>query len=55
MQFSAISKSVVKERERHHLLIALIVRQEGEIICKAPFDFAQGRLCGGADARSSLA
>ena len=34
MQFSAISKSVVKERERHHLLIALIVRQEGEIICE---------------------
>jgi hypothetical protein len=36
MQFSAISKSVVKERERHHLLIALIVRREGEIICILP-------------------
>jgi hypothetical protein len=26
--------SVVKDRERHYLLIALIVRLEGEIICK---------------------
>jgi hypothetical protein len=34
MQFLAVRKSVVKDRERHHLLIALIVRREGVIICK---------------------
>ena len=37
MRFSTVSGplSVVKNRERCWLLIALIVRQSGEIICKA--------------------
>jgi hypothetical protein len=32
--FSAVSEAVVKDRERYCLLLALIVRREGEIICK---------------------
>jgi hypothetical protein len=35
-QLSAVSESVVKDRERHHLLIAMIVRLAGVIFCKAP-------------------
>ena len=34
MRFYAVSESVVKDQERHCLLIALIVRRGGVIICK---------------------
>jgi hypothetical protein len=34
MRFKVVSESVVKDRERHCLLIALIVRLMSVIICK---------------------